>query len=280
MPQRARRTQPVTDSLTDYLDAIGRYRLLNRDEEAALGRRIRAGDVDAVNLLVCANLRFVVSIAKQHQRYGVSLLDLIDEGNIGLIRAAQKYDERRGIKFISYAVWWIRQAILQAATDQSRIVRVPMRRAANLHRLGRRASALFQKLGREPRQNELAEDLDISEQEVASTMSLARIHVSLDTPITDDENTLLDYIGDEGDSSPEHEVVESSRVTAVSKALSELRPRDAWIIRMYFGFDGEEPLTLEQIGSRLGITRERVRQIRDRALRMLRNTIPYLALAG
>ena len=281
MRQRVRRTRPaVTDSLTEYLDSIGRYRMLSRDEEITLGRRIRAGDAHAVDELVCANLRFVVSIAKQYQHLGVSLLDLIDEGNLGLIRAAGKFDETKGIKFISYAVWWIRQAILQAATDQSRIVRLPARRAANLHRIGRGANALFQKLEREPNQTEIAEELNIGEEEVANMIGLGRIHLSLDAPMTDDENTLLDYVADDGNRSPDDEAFENARATAVSEALSLLRPRDARIIRMYFGFDGEEPLTLEQIGSRLGITRERVRQIRDRALRTLRQTVPHLALAG
>jgi RNA polymerase primary sigma factor len=262
------------------LNCIARYRVLSREEEAALGRRIRAGDVNATNQLVCANLRFVVSIAKQYQRQGISLIDLIDDGNLGLLRAARKFDETKGIKFISYAVWWIRQAILQAVTEQSRIVRVPTRRAANFHRISRRANALVQKLGREPTQNEIAEELDISEEEVASTMSLGRIHLSLDAPMTGDDNSLLDYVTDESNSSPDDEVAESSRSTAVEEALSKLRPRDARIVRMYFGFDGEEAMTLEQIGSQLHITRERVRQIRDRTLRALRKTIPYLALAG
>lgn len=281
MRQHTRRSQSaLTSSLTDYLDAIGRYPLLNREEELALGRRIRAGDGDAVNQLVCANLRFVVSIAKQHQREGVALLDLIDEGNLGLIRAAEKYDETRGIRFISYAVWWIRQAILQAAADQSRIIRLPARRAADLHRIGRRASALVQRLGREPSQQELAEDLHVSVEEVASTLSLGGIHLSLDAAVSTDENPLLDYLPDDGGRLPDDEALESSRMTIVSDALAQLRQRDARILRMYFGFDTEEPMTLEQIGSRLGVTRERVRQIRDRALRRLRKTIPTLALAG
>ena len=281
MRQHVRRTQsPVTDSLTDYLDAIGRYPLLNREEELALGRRIRAGDADAVNQLVCANLRFVVTIAKQYQREGVPLLDLIDEGNLGLMRAAEKFDETREIRFISYAVWWIRQAVLQAAAEQSRIIRLPARRAADLHRIARRASALFQRLGREPSQYELAEELHISVAEVASTMSLRGIHLSLDAPISIDENPLLDYLPYDGGRQPDDEAVESSRTTIVTDALAQLRQRDAGILRMYFGFDGKGPMTLEQIGARLGITRERVRQIRDRALRRLRKTIPPLALAG
>lgn len=281
MRQSARRTRPaVSDSLTEYLDSIGRYRLLTGDEELALGRRIRAGSVDAVHQLVCANLRFVVSIAKQYQRQGVSLLDLIHEGNLGLIRAAHRFDERKRIRFISYAVWWVRQAIFHAVMQQSRIVHLPTRRAANLQRIGRRANVLFQQLGREPRQSEIAEELDISEEEVARTMSFARVPLSLDAPLTGDENTLLDYVADDEHGSPDDEAFESARTAAVSQALSTLRSRDAQILRMYFGFDGEDPLTLEEIGSRFGITRERVRQVRDRALRTLRKTIAHLALAG
>jgi len=281
MHQSPRGTQPaVSDSLTEYLDSIGHYRLLTGDEELALGRRIRAGDIDSVHQLVCANLRFVVSIAKQYQRHGVSLLDLIHEGNLGLIRAAHKFDERKGIKFISYAVWWIRQAVFQAVMEQSRIVHLPTRRAANLQRIGRSANALFQQFGREPRQSEIAEELDISEAEVARTMSFARLPMSLDAPLAGDDNTLLDYVADDEHASPDDNVFESARTAAVSQALSTLRPRDAQILRLYFGFDGEDPATLEEIGSRFGITRERVRQVRDRALRTLRKTIPHLALAG
>lgn len=280
MRESARRTHPaVTDSFTEYLDSIGRYRLLDRDEERALGRRIRAGDVDAVHRLVCANLRFVVSIAKQYQRHGVSPLDLIDEGNLGLLRAAQRFDERKGIKFISYAVWWIRQAIFQAVMEQSRIVHLPVRRATNLHQIGRRANALFQQLGREPKLSEIAQEMELSEEEVARAMSFGRIPLSLDAPVTGDENTLLDYVADDDSASPDDVAAESARISAVSEALATLRPRDAKILRLYFGFDGEDPLTLEEIGSGLGITRERVRQVRDRALRTLRKKIPHLALA-
>jgi len=281
MRQSTHRAEPVvSDSLTEYLNGIGRYRILTHREEAALGHRIRAGDVDAVNELVCANLRFVVSIAKQYQREDVALLDLIDEGNIGLIRAARRFDETRGMRFISYAVWWIRQSILQAAIAESQIVHVPNRRAATLRRIGRRANSLFQELGREPKQNEIAEELHISEQEVASAMSLSRVHLSLDASLPGEDASLLDYVPDDGTPAPDEEALEESRVAAVAQALSRLRPRDASILRMHFGFDGGDPMTLEEIGSRLGITRERVRQIRDRALRTLRKTMPDLALAG
>lgn len=269
----------IPDSFTEYLNDIGRYPVLTREEETDLGRRIRAGDPEAVNALVCANLRFVVSIAKQYQRQDISLLDLIDEGNLGLIRAARKFDETRGIRFISYAVWWIRRAILQGLDNQSRIIRVPTRRRVAAQRIGRRANALFQKLGREPRPDEIAEELEISESEVASTLSIARCQLSLDAPLMGDEHTLLDYLADEANPSPEN-TTEQSRATAVADALATLRARDAQIVRMYFGLNAAEPMTLEEIGSRLGITRERVRQIRDRALVRLRRAMPCLALAG
>jgi RNA polymerase primary sigma factor len=275
-----RRPAAIRDSLTEYLDDIGRYRVLTREEETELGQRIRAGDPEAVNALVCANLRFVVSIAKQYQRHGISLLDLIDEGNLGLIRAARRFDETKGIRFISYAVWWIRRAILQGLDAQSRLIRVPTRRRAAVHRIGRHASTLVQKLGREPRQDEIAEELEISESEVASTLSIARCQLSLDAPLTGDEHTLLDYLADDANPSPDEDTTERSRATAVADALATLRARDSQIVRMYFGLNAEEPMTLEEIGSRLGITRERVRQIRDRALTRLRRAMPHLALAG
>lgn len=273
--------RPSHDSLAEYLNEIGRYPVLTRDEELALGARIRCGDRDAFNELVCANLRFVVSVAKQYHSHSVGLLDLISEGNVGLVRAARKFDHRRGIKFITYAVWWIRQAMLQALNEQSRIVRVPSRRAGNVHRLGRHVNALFQKLGREPTHEEIADELEITEEEVAESMSIGQRHVSLDTPMADAaESTLLDCLADQMSPSPDQESEENSISTSVSLALSRLRARDLIVLRLYFGFDGEEPKTLEQIGAQLGVTRERVRQIRDRALRRLRSALPHLALAS
>jgi len=281
MRSRPRRTlQAESDALTEYLDDIGRYRLLSREEEKALGRRIRLGDATAVNALVCANLRFVVTVAKQYQRRGVALLDLIDEGNLGLIRAAERFDETKGIKFISYAVWWIRQAMLHALTVQSRIVHVPARRAAAVHRVGRQANALLQKLGREPSRQELAAELDVSEEDIASALVMARAPLSLDAPTAGEDSPFLEYVPDEASASPEEATFEKARAAAITDALATLRPRDARIVRMHFGFDSDEPMTLEEIGARLGITRERVRQIRDRALRTLRKTVPHLALAG
>ena len=232
----------VADPLTEYLNAIGRYRMLSRNEERALGRRIRHGDHEAVNELVCANLRFVVAIAKPFRSRAVSLLDLIDEGNLGLMRAAQRFDERRGIKFISYAVWWIRQAILHALAQQSRIVRVPLHRAGSM---------------------------------------IPRGHVSLDAPLTPgEEGNLLDYLPDCVSPAPDEQTVQETLNKSISDAVARLRPRDARVLRLYFGLDGSEPMTLEAIGRVYGITRERVRHIRDRALRTLRATMSHPALGG
>jgi RNA polymerase primary sigma factor len=276
------RTTPTShDALTEYLNEIGRYAILDREQELALGVRIRAGDRDALNELVCGNLRFVVSIAKQYHSHGVGLLDLIAEGNVGLVRAARKFDHTRGIKFITYAVWWIRQAMMQALGEQSRIVRVPAHRAADVHRLGRHVNALFQKLGREPTQEEIAGEMEITKEEVAESVSIAQAHVSLDAPIAEAaDSTLLDCLADDTNPSPDQESEEKSISTSISQALSQLRARDAMVLRLYFGFDGEEPKNLEQIGAMVGITRERVRQIRDRALRTLRQALPDLALAS
>lgn len=235
------RRHEAVDSLTLYLDQIGRYPLLTREDEAELGRRIRKGDREALDTLVCANLRFVVSIAKKYQTRGVSLSDLIDEGNIGLMRAARKFDETKGIKFISYAVWWIRQAILQARSEQSRIVRVPLYR----------------------------------------TRSIPEAQLSLDAPVANnDDSQLLEYLPDHVTPRPDEQALNSSLSESIGAALARLKGREQMIIRLYYGLDGEEPMTLEDIGSRLGITRERVRQIRDRALRRMRHALPEHALSA
>ena len=219
-----------------------------------------------------ANLRFVVSVAKKYQNQGVALADLINEGNIGLIRAAQKFDETRGIKFISYAVWWIRQAILQALAEQSRIVRVPLSRAGTLHRIGRRSSTLTQELGREPTMQEIAEELDLSSEEIKHTLSMAQTHLSLDAPLVPGEDgQLLDYLSDHASPGPEEEVYARALTHSITQALSTLSEREAGVLRMYFGLDDSEPLTLEQIGERFGVTRERVRQIKEHGLKRLRH---------
>ena len=267
-----RRAAQDEGSLDLYLREISASPLISREEEAELARRIRQGDEEALDKLVRSNLRFVVSVAKKYQNQGVSLADLINEGNLGLIRAAHKFDETKGIKFISYAVWWIRQAILQALAEQSRIVRVPLNRAGALHRIGRRANALLQELGREATHAEIAEGMEITEEEVARTMAISQAHVSLDAPMTPGEdNRLLDYLADTEHATPEEETIEMALVESVQQALGGLKEREAKILRLYFGLDGAEPMTLEQIGAVLNITRERVRQIKEKALSRLRH---------
>jgi RNA polymerase primary sigma factor len=266
-------------SLDQYLRDISAYPLINRDEEVSLAQRIRRQDQEALDKLVRSNLRFVVSVAKKYQNQGVSLADLINEGNLGLIRAAHKFDETKGIKFISYAVWWIRQAILQALAEQSRIVRVPLNRAGTLHRIGKRANTLLQELGREATHAEIADGMDITEEEVARTMSIAQTHLSLDAPLTPGEdNRLLDYLADTINPTPDEITFEKALTEAIEESLSLLKEREAKILRLYFGLDGEEPMTLEQIGSLLGITRERVRQIKEKALSRLRHVSRARAL--
>lgn len=266
-------------SLDQYLRDISKYPLISREDEADLARRIRAGDPEALDKLVRSNLRFVVSVAKKYQNQGVSLSDLINEGNLGLIRAGHKFDETKGIKFISYAVWWIRQAILQALAEQSRIVRVPLNRAGTLHRIGKRAAALLQELGREATHAEIAEGMDISEEEVAKTMSISQVHLSLDAPLTPGEdNRLLDYLADTVSPTPDEQTIEKALTQAIEESLGSLKEREARILRLYFGLDEHEPKTLEEIGSMLGITRERVRQIKEKALSRLRHVSRARAL--
>src|SRR6266542_895768 len=255
-------------SLDQYLRGISRYPLIPQEEEVALAQRIRLSDPEALDKLVRSNLRFVVSVAKKYQNQGVSLADLINEGNLGLIRAAHKFDETKGIKFISYAVWWIRQAILQALAEQSRIVRVPLNRAGTLHRIGKRSASLLQELGREP-----------TVEEVAKTLSISQAHLSLDAPLTPGEdNKLLDYLPDTTNPGPDDEIFEHALTESIEEVLRTLKEREAKILRLYFGLEGQEPMTLEEIGSLLGITRERVRQIKEKALARLRHVSRARAL--
>ena len=224
--------KPSSDegSLDQYLRDISVYPLITREQEVELAKRIRKTDQEALDTLVRSNLRFVVSVAKKYQNQGVSLSDLINEGNLGLIRAAHKFDETKGIKFISYAVWWIRQAILQALAEQSRIVRVPLNRAGTLHRIGKRASSLLQELGREPTHEEIAEGMDITEEEVAKTMSISQTHLSLDAPMTPGEdNKLLDYLPDTLNPTPDEQTLEKALTDAVQESLSQLKEREAKI---------------------------------------------------
>jgi RNA polymerase primary sigma factor len=275
----AKQSSQEESSLDQYLREISQYKLLTREQEVTLAQRIRVGEGEALEILVRSNLRFVVSVAKKYQNQGVSLSDLINEGNLGLIRAAHKFDETKGIKFISYAVWWIRQAILQALAEQSRIVRVPLNRAGTLHRIGKRSSALRQELGREPTVEEIAEGLDISREEVAKTLSISQTHLSLDAPLTPGEdNKLLDYLPDTQNLGPDDETFERALSESIEGVLSTLKEREAKILRLYFGLDGQEPMTLEEIGALLGITRERVRQIKEKALARLRHVSRARAL--
>jgi RNA polymerase primary sigma factor len=274
-----RKNQYDEGSLDQYLRDISIYPLITREEEVTLAQRIRTNDQEALDKLVRSNLRFVVSVAKKYQNQGVSLSDLINEGNLGLIRAAHKFDETKGIKFISYAVWWIRQSILQALAEQSRIVRVPLNRAGALHRIGKRASTLLQELGRQPTHLEIAEGLDITEEEVAKTMLISQVHLSLDAPMTPGEdNRLLDYLPDTTNRTPDEQTFEKALTEAIEESLSGLKERESKILRLYFGLDGEDPMTLEDIGTLLGITRERVRQIKEKALLKLRHNSRRRAL--
>jgi RNA polymerase primary sigma factor len=277
--EKSKKTSFDEGSLDLYLKEISRYPLITREEEARLARRIREGDQEALDKLCRSNLRFVVSVAKKYQNQGVALADLINEGNLGLIRAAHKFDETKGIKFISYAVWWIRQAILQALAEQSRIVRVPLNRAGTLHRIGRRSNALLQELGREPSAEEIANGMDISLEEVRKTLSISQAHLSLDAPLTPGEdNKLLDYLPDEFNPAPDENAFESALRESIRDSLDSLKPREAKILRLYYGLDGNEAMTLEEIGSVLGITRERVRQIKEKALNRLRHVSRARAL--
>lgn len=266
------RPDPSGGSLDQYLEEISRYPLLDRDEEVRLAQGIRRGEEEALDKLVRSNLRFVVTVSKKYQNQGVPLPDLINEGNLGLIRAARKFDETKGIKFISYAVWWIRQAILQALAEQSRIVRVPLSRAGLFHRIAKRKAVLVQELGREPTVAELAEEVDLSREEVEKTLAISRTHVSLDAPVAPGEDgRLLDYLPDRVSPGPDEPILEQALTEALEAALGTLQAREAQVLRFYFGLGDQQPMSLEGIGSRLGVTRERVRQIKQQALERLRH---------
>ncbi len=259
-------------SLDLYLREIGETPLINAAEEVRLARRIKQGDAKALENLTKANLRFVVSVAKQYQNQGLSLADLINEGNIGLIKAAKRFDETRGFKFISYAVWWIRQAILQALAAQSRIVRLPLNRVGTLHKIGKMSSRLEQYLGRVPSPNEIAKELELSEGEVSDTLKISNSHLSLDAPFsTSEDNSLIDILEDEFQPSPDESLLSHSLRIEIEKALDSLTPREAEVINLYFGLNSEKALTLEEIGARFSLTRERVRQIKEKAIRRLRH---------
>ena len=272
-------TNRESQSLDKYLQEIGKVDLLTPDEEVELAQRIKEGDQLALEKLTKANLRFVVSVAKQYQNQGLSLGDLINEGNLGLIKAAQRFDETRGFKFISYAVWWIRQSILQALAEQSRIVRLPLNRVGSLNRISKTFSELEQKYEREPSPDELAEVLDVTTAEVVDTMKISGRHVSMDAPfVQGEENSLLDVLESDLEETPDNELMNDSLRREVQRALSTLTQREADVITLYFGLNGEHSMTLEEIGEKFNLTRERVRQIKEKAIRRLRHTSRSKAL--
>ena len=268
-----------SQSLDKYLQEIGKVELLVPQEEIDLARRIKKGDQKALEKLTKANLRFVVSVAKQYQNQGLSLGDLINEGNLGLIKAAKRFDETRGFKFISYAVWWIRQSILQALAEQSRIVRLPLNRVGALNKIGKAFSTLEQEFEREPSASELAEELDMSLFEVSDTLKISGRHLSMDAPFAQGEdNRLLDVIQDNRQPTPDSGLLEESLKNEVKRALATLSEREAQVIKLYFGLDSEHSLTLEEIGEKFNLTRERVRQIKEKAIRRLRHASRSKAL--
>lgn len=263
----------ANQSLDRYLQEIGEVPLLTPDQEIELARRIKKGDQIALERLTKANLRFVVSVAKQYQNQGLTLGDLINEGNLGLIKAAKRFDETRGFKFISYAVWWIRQSILQALAEQSRVVRLPLNRVGALNKIGKAFSNLEQEFEREPSANEIAKELEMTPFEVSDTLKISGKHLSLDAPFNQgDDNRLLDVIQDDQQAPPDDMLLDESLRIEVMRALKTLSDREAEVIRLYFGLDREHPLTLEEIGERFSLTRERVRQIKEKAIRRLRHT--------
>ncbi|HTP80709.1 MAG TPA: sigma-70 family RNA polymerase sigma factor [Bacteroidota bacterium] len=272
-------TNRESQSLDKYLQEIGKVDLLSPAEEIDLAKRIKKGDQKALEKLTKANLRFVVSVAKQYQNQGLSLGDLINEGNLGLIKAAKRFDETRGFKFISYAVWWIRQSILQALAEQSRIVRLPLNRVGALNKIGKAFSTLEQEFEREPSASELAEELDMSLFEVSDTLKISGRHLSMDAPFAQGEdNRLLDVIQDQRQPAPDSTLMEESLREEVRRALHTLSEREAQVIKLYFGLEQEHSLTLEEIGEKFNLTRERVRQIKEKAIRRLRHASRSKAL--
>ncbi len=266
-------TNRETASLDKYLQEIGKVELISAEEEVELAQRIKQGDKVALEKLTKANLRFVVSVSKQYQNQGLSLPDLINEGNLGLIKAAQRFDETRGFKFISYAVWWIRQSILQALAEQSRIVRLPLNKIGSINKINKAYAQLEQEYEREPNAEEIAEVLEITEAEVKESMKNAGRHISMDAPlIQDEDNTMYDVLKSEEAPTPETELLYESLRKEIDRAISTLTPREADVVRLYFGLNGSHPMTLEEIGEKFDLTRERVRQIKEKAIRRLKHT--------
>ncbi|HEX8517613.1 MAG TPA: sigma-70 family RNA polymerase sigma factor [Bacteroidia bacterium] len=268
-------TNRETASLDKYLQEIGKVDLITADEEVELARKIRAGDQGALEKLTKANLRFVVSVSKQYQNQGLSLPDLINEGNLGLIKAAQRFDETRGFKFISYAVWWIRQSILQALAEQSRIVRLPLNKIGSINKINKTFSKLEQEYEREPSAAEIAVMLEISESDVKESMKNTGRHVSMDAPLTtgdDNAGSMYDVMESDDAPNPENGLLHESLRREIERALHTLTSREADVVRLYFGLNGEHAMTLEEIGEKFDLTRERVRQIKEKAIRRLKHT--------
>lgn len=266
-------TNRETASLDKYLQEIGKVELITAEQEVELAQRIKQGDKVALEKLTKANLRFVVSVSKQYQNQGLSLPDLINEGNLGLIKAAQRFDETRGFKFISYAVWWIRQSILQALAEQSRIVRLPLNKIGSINKINKAYARLEQLYEREPNTEEIATLLEVTENEVKESMKNAGRHVSMDAPlIQDEDNTMYDVLRSEEAITPETELLYESLRKEIDRAISTLTTREADVVRYYFGLNGSHPMTLEEIGEKFDLTRERVRQIKEKAIRRLKHT--------
>jgi RNA polymerase primary sigma factor len=266
-------TNRETASLDKYLQEIGKVDLITAEQEVELARRIKQGDKKALEELTKANLRFVVSVSKQYQNQGLSLPDLINEGNLGLIKAAQRFDETRGFKFISYAVWWIRQSILQALAEQSRIVRLPLNKIGSINKINKASAMLEQELEREPDYKEIAGVVEMSENEVKESKRNAGRHVSMDAPlIQDEDNNMYDVLKSEESVTPETGLIYESLRKEINRAISTLTQREADVIRLYFGLNGGHPMTLEEIGEKFDLTRERVRQIKEKAIRRLKQT--------
>jgi len=266
-------TNRESPSLDKYLHEIGKVQLISAEEEVALAKKIKQGDQKALATLINSNLRFVVSVAKQYQNQGLSLPDLINEGNLGLIKAAQRFDETRGFKFISYAVWWIRQSILQALAEQARIVRLPLNKIGSVNKVNNTFSHLEQEFQREPTPEEIGDLLDMAPKDVKEALKVSNRHVSMDAPLKpDEENTLYDVLLSSETSSPDAEMVDSSLKKEIERSLSTLSAREADILRLYYGLNGEPPYSLEEIGKLFNLTRERVRQVKEKAIKRLQHT--------
>ena len=266
-------TNRETASLDKYLQEIGKVDLITADEEVELAQKIKAGDQKALEKLTKANLRFVVSVAKQYQNQGLTLPDLINEGNLGLIKAAQRFDETRGFKFISYAVWWIRQSILQALAEQSRIVRLPLNKIGSINKINKMYALLEQSNERPPSAEEIAKELDMTVNDVKESMKNSGRHLSMDAPLVEGEDSNLYDVLRSGESpNPDRELIHESLQTEIERALETLTPREADVVQLYFGLGDAHPMTLEEIGETFDLTRERVRQIKEKAIRRLKHT--------